>query len=61
MARRIPISNISFDVEGGYLVIFRQGPKWIIAPFDTFEEAEKHADWLEQKWTATQIHILRNT
>lgn len=56
-----PINNIAFEVEGGYLVIFRQGPKWIIAPWDTFEEAERHADYLEAKWTAAQVTILRNT
>ena len=58
----LPLKNLSFEIEGGYLVIFRQGSKWVIAPFGTYPEAESHAQFLEAKWGgASQIHILRNT
>lgn len=56
-----PMKNISFEIEGGYLVIARIGPKWVIAPFEEYSDAEKHAEFLEAKWGGTyQVHILRN-
>lgn len=51
---------MSFEFGEGYLVIFRQGPKWVVQPFETYEEAENAADWFERKWTSSQITILRN-
>lgn len=55
-----PIRNLTFSFDEPYAVLFLQGPRWVVAPFATYEEAEQHADYLAAKWTATQVTILRN-
>lgn len=56
----IPLPNQTFEVVADYLVVFRQGPKWVIAPFETEAEAQAHVCFLAQKWTAAEITLLRN-